>query len=520
MACGWWSKDNIPLFICVILLAVANAAKILLLPLQTYSGCVEMTAIGEALSSRGHNSTIFLLSNFNDRKCYGEGKVRPLKFKALSGPAAPKTPEKIYDSVTDLLMNGEEASFSTQIGVIKEMIAYHCAGVVSDTRMWKHFRAEKFDMVVVEGSVFTYCYFLIPYKLRIPYVAYSTVFEDYTMAGPFLPSLAPSPFSHDTDHMSLFQRIRNLYRQLYTHITVRMAIPGSVFVSVAPELSTRNLLYLAAKSDLFLQNSDPIIGYATPRMPNHIQIGGITARPPRPLPGEMKQLYDKEKGGVVIMSLGSTFKALPMTVKHKILRTLYKLNVAVIWKYSQENDNKNVKSVKWFPQNDLLGHPKTRLFISHCGSNSVFEALYHAVPLICFPLYGDQFFNAARVEKWRVGYSLSLLYSSEDAMFSTLSYVLHNVTFKANMKRASDIFKSRPETPRERAAIWIDHVMRFGGSHLRSRAQDMSFITFLGYDVFVILSLVFISCQILLYKGFKFVQMQFILWQSRKQKNT
>ena len=48
----------------------------------------------------------------------------------------------------------------------------------------------------------------------------------------------------------------------------------------------------------------------------------------------------------------------------------------------------------WLPQNDILGHPKTRLFIGHAGLNGIFESTYHGVPMICSPFFGDQFVNA------------------------------------------------------------------------------------------------------------------------------
>ncbi|CAG0880682.1 unnamed protein product [Darwinula stevensoni] len=35
----------------------------------------------------------------------------------------------------------------------------------------------------------------------------------------------------------------------------------------------------------------------------------------------------------------------------------------------------------WLSMMDVLGHPKTRVFISRCGGGSVMESLYNGVPV-------------------------------------------------------------------------------------------------------------------------------------------
>ncbi|KAJ7354996.1 UDP-glucuronosyltransferase 1-1 [Desmophyllum pertusum] len=50
----------------------------------------------------------------------------------------------------------------------------------------------------------------------------------------------------------------------------------------------------------------------------------------------------------------------------------------------------NIKAVDWMPQNDVLGHVKTKVFLSHLGHNSMYEAAYHGVPIVGFPMWSDQ----------------------------------------------------------------------------------------------------------------------------------
>lgn len=52
------------------------------------------------------------------------------------------------------------------------------------------------------------------------------------------------------------------------------------------------------------------------------------------------------------------------------------------------------RSSIWLSHQHFLAHPKTALFISHCGANSVQEAAISNVPLICVPFKADQYYNA------------------------------------------------------------------------------------------------------------------------------
>ncbi|KAE9596264.1 putative UDP-glucuronosyl/UDP-glucosyltransferase, UDP-glycosyltransferase family [Lupinus albus] len=49
---------------------------------------------------------------------------------------------------------------------------------------------------------------------------------------------------------------------------------------------------------------------------------------------------------------------------------------------------------KWGPQLEILSHRSTGAFLSHCGWNSVLESLSQGVPIIGWPLAGEQAYNA------------------------------------------------------------------------------------------------------------------------------
>ncbi len=72
------------------------------------------------------------------------------------------------------------------------------------------------------------------------------------------------------------------------------------------------------------------------------------------------------------------------------------------------------------------GHRKTRLMVSQCGINGVFEAIYHDVPLICIPIQSDQWDNARRLEVKGVGLQLELRSLTKEKLIQAVNTVLRD----------------------------------------------------------------------------------------------
>ena len=139
----------------------------------------------------------------------------------------------------------------------------------------------------------------------------------------------------------------------------------------------------------------------------------------------------------------------------------------------------------WVAQNDILRHPKTKLFISHGGANGQFEALYHGIPMISFPVFGDQPYNAKRAEYHGFAETLDVLTFDAEQLQHTIQNMLMDDSYSKHIQKASAIFKSRPMHPRDRTAFWIDHVLEFGGDHLHSHALAMPWYQYLMLDIFL-----------------------------------
>ncbi|XP_074555725.1 UDP-glycosyltransferase 82A1-like [Curcuma longa] len=62
------------------------------------------------------------------------------------------------------------------------------------------------------------------------------------------------------------------------------------------------------------------------------------------------------------------------------------------------------KIVSWAPQEEVLRSPAVGCYLTHCGWNSTLEAIQYEKRLLCHPVAGDQFVNAAFIVKvWGIG---------------------------------------------------------------------------------------------------------------------
>ncbi|KAJ9058790.1 hypothetical protein DSO57_1008600 [Entomophthora muscae] len=67
------------------------------------------------------------------------------------------------------------------------------------------------------------------------------------------------------------------------------------------------------------------------------------------------------------------------------------------------NQHHHVRLLSWAPQAAILEHENTRLFLSHGGLESSFEAIMSGTPILCMPLMGDQPRNAKKLEDAGIG---------------------------------------------------------------------------------------------------------------------
>lgn len=132
----------------------------------------------------------------------------------------------------------------------------------------------------------------------------------------------------------------------------------------------------------------------------------------------------------------------------------------------------------------ISAHPKMKLFINQGGALSIQEAVSRAVPVVCLPLYGDQFKQCAQVKNLAFGENIVVHNLTEESFGDTIRKVLRDPSYKESAKKLSVLFNDRPMTAMETAIYWIEYVIRHKGAlHLSSPSRNMGWWEYNMIDV-------------------------------------
>lgn len=107
-------------------------------------------------------------------------------------------------------------------------------------------------------------------------------------------------------------------------------------------------------------------------------------------------LNESGPDGFIYLSFGSVIKSTDMPDEQRkvFVNVFSRLRQRILWKWengTMEGAPDNVRMSKWVPQQDILAHPKIKLFITHGGLLSTQEAVYHGVPLVGLPIFAGEF---------------------------------------------------------------------------------------------------------------------------------
>ncbi|KAJ7334416.1 hypothetical protein OS493_014730 [Desmophyllum pertusum] len=341
-------------------------------------------------------------------------------------------------------------------------MAMYCEGVLNDRELMNDI--QNADLII--GDALYMCSSLIASKFSLPHVVILTNTLNlpamHAFGIPFSPSYVPQFKSSLTDKLSFVERLENIYHWIlvywaFNHGMVPPFHDLKERYNIAPDKSIYETL---GRVDLIISQKPFILEYPRPVLPNTKVVGPLLTTPAKPLRDELEEFMRRSGNeGVILLD-----------------RAEAKIDLS-----------SNIKVASWLPQNDILGHNQTKLFINHGGVNGLMEAAYHGVPMICAPFFGDQYDNAHLARRKGFAEVVNLDTITADELVEVIIKVISNHSYRESAVGVSKFIKLLPRSPLQEAADWIEYTQAVGGlQHLRPRCLDLPFYKLYFLDVLLV----------------------------------
>nr|XP_045610702.1 UDP-glucosyltransferase 2-like isoform X2 [Procambarus clarkii] len=310
------------------------------------------------------------------------------------------------------------------------------------------------------------------------------------------PAVLPSVIVSYDNTLTLWERLVNTLATVFIRYSFRRVVGSPLATALRdtfPELPDPFELY--PQQALALLNQHHLLDGSVPLLPNQVEVGCMHCRPAGALPPELAEWLDGAgEAGVVYFSLGSFQQTsrIPPRYKETLLRAFATLPHRVLVKFSDTDLQlpPNVRSFPWLPQQDILGHPATKAFVTHCGKHSAAEAVYHGVPMVGLPITFDQPRTCARLARRGEGLVLQWEHLTPRALVDAVHTVVNDTRYLERVQSLSRRLKAQKETGLERAVWWVEYIIEHGNDYLRFSGADLSLAQYLLLDVIAIIGAV------------------------------
>ncbi len=482
-----------------------DSAKILFIPRDHYSHTHSFGIAARFLQDAGHDVTV-LVAERNKERIHKMG-IKTLVYGFSEYADTDKT---IAMSAETLLTNE-----SPMLGLGPAMLQMRytlrqlCHEIMQNKGVMQHIKEAKYDLTINDLTPALMCTYTINYKYNIPFISMSPTNVDPWIAGvSSSPALEASWLTGFHGKLSFMQRVANLFMCIIQNSYLYPLSASTAFISrYVPDKPTTTMKEIVSKSEMFLITVD-VYCFDAPRIsaPNLKYIGSLSAKAQiKPFPQPLLSFTEQSKEGIILISFGSydRLQSALIPVIDKLLTALAKMKENVILQVKPHvvqysNVTSNIFVSSWLPQNDILAHPKTKLFISHGGINSHLEATYHGVPILTLPFVWEQRGNGLRAETMGHGALLEWKTVTSNQLYYTMRQLIDDPKYKNKIQKCSAILKSLPD-PGKEFVFWVDHILHFGGSHLRPLVEDMGLVEFFLLDVLLFIGFVVAVLVVILY---------------------
>ncbi|XP_005868959.1 PREDICTED: UDP-glucuronosyltransferase 2B31 [Myotis brandtii] len=471
-----------------------SCGKVLVWPTE-YSHWINMKTILDALVQRGHEVTVLTSSA---SILVDPNKPSAIQFEVFPTSLTKDDFEDLFKRIISNWTYMPKDTFWTYFSLIQDNILEYfdciqklCKDAVLNKNLMRKLQESRFDVVLADPS--GPCGELLAELLKIPFVyslrfSFGYTIEKYSGGLPFPPSYVPIVLSELDHQMTFMERVKNMMYVLYFDFWFQAFSERDQLLCSKALGRPTTLFELIKKAEIWLIRTYWDFEFPRPLLPHFQFVGGLHCKPAKPLPKEMEDFVQSSgENGIVVFSLGSMVTNMTEERANVIASALAQVPQKV-WRYDDgkkpDTLGPNTRLYKWIPQNDLLGHPKTKAFITHGGTNGIYEAIYHGIPMVGLPMFADQPDNIVHMKTKGAAIRLDFNTISSTDFLNALKTVINDPSYKENAMKISRIHHDQPVKPLDRAVFWIEFVMRHkGAKHLWPAALDLTWVQYHSLDV-------------------------------------
>ncbi|XP_076178991.1 uncharacterized protein LOC143152578 [Ptiloglossa arizonensis] len=378
--------------------------------------------------------------------------------------------------------------------------------VLNNTEMRKLYAPDSnatFDVVLIEMlHMPALCAFA--HRFNAPLIGVISLgistFNEHCFGGLVLPS-HESNWEMETNtgsDLPFWKRVKNfvtMWRNVY--VTYRNVVSDQQKLAERYfDMPLPPLLEMQKNISLVFVNQADAMMPARPKLANVITFTSLHVSPnPQPLPQDLKHFVDGASKGFIYFSLGSNLNSsnLPRETLQVFFDVFAKLPYKIVWKFEKQLPEKlnNVYTGSWYSQQSILAHPNIKLFMYQGGLQSSEEAVHFAVPVLGFPVMGDQAYQAHRMEALGVGKCLDITSVTRDGLDSAIREIIDNKKYKQTMIELKNTVNDNPYNLEDNLIWWTEYVIRHKGApHLRSSLARQPWYQRFDMDIVVFLTIV------------------------------
>ena len=436
--------------------------KIALIPVSSVSHIKSVAVLGQELARRGHQINIVQSSYKKTWENITSAEAQKFSFKYNEMYRTSEFLDHVVQDCIDLFNNKE---------VMRIL--------------------RKTDLII--GEIFVFCPLYLARYLKKPIIGIHHVPMKY-LDGVLGNSPTQHILSTSVKKMTLLQRISQ-YFLAYIVAPIASFRMMKKFDVIRKQLDIEDTpTEIIQKCQLIIVPYDPVIEYPHALPPNMFAPGIWTNEPAKQLPTHVEDFISTAKNGFILVSFGTVFSASNYGADsfQSLVDTLGKLDINVILKGTpnilKRDIPANILLLEDVPQNDVLGHPSIKLFVTHAGILSVRESCYHGVPVLVVPRGFDQKDNGhVLTQRLKMGKMIEFDPFNFDTWLTLIPEIIKNFDYKRNALRCSQIMRSRHHTyARILAADMVEKfiVWNFNASHLQPAISNMPFYEYYLLDMY------------------------------------